>query len=191
MFWCVCGELGLVWASLNRETVSWKQSVFPILPSQQRFWTLKAENHDLYKKSLLELPQIGIGLRWQRWISFTCAAIFEFLIFTCSSFIAPTICFALVTTTLGFLEKGFLPVCSESPWLFISFYSNNAGGWRCFRILFVRTTFTSVFVTKLHFWCSILLEKCFGLMATKLDYLWAVYHKNQRFCLSVFKIRCV
>ena len=67
MFWCVCRELGLVWGSLNRETVSWKQCVFPVLPSQQSFWTFKAENHDLYKKGLLELPQIGVGLRWRRW----------------------------------------------------------------------------------------------------------------------------
>ena len=80
--------------------------------------------------------------------------------------------------------------------VFTSFYSKQRfylclAKWRRFRILFLRTTFTSVFVTKLHFWCSILLEKCFGLLATKIDYLWAVYHKNQRFCLSVFKIRCV
>ena len=40
--------------------------------------------------------------------------------------------------------------------------------WRCFRILFLRTTFSSVFVTKVHFYFS--LEKCFGLLATKLDY---------------------
>ena len=59
--------------------------------------------------------------------------------------------------------------------------------WRCFRILFLRTTFTSVFVTKLYFWCSILLEKCFGLLATKSDYLWAVYHKNQRFTFLCLK----
>ena len=56
-----------VWASLNRETVSWMQCVFPVLSSQQSFWTFKAENHDLYKKGLLELPQIGVGLRWRRW----------------------------------------------------------------------------------------------------------------------------
>ena len=59
--------------------------------------------------------------------------------------------------------------------------------WRCFRILFLRTTFTSVFVTKLYFWYSILLEKCFGLLATKSDYLWAVYHKNQRFAFLCLK----
>ena len=91
-------------------------------------------------------------------------------------------------------EKVFLPVCSDLPWLFTSFYWKQRfylclARWRCFGILFLRTTFTSVFVTKLHFWCSILLEKCFGLLVTKLDYLWAVYHKNHCFCLSVFRKR--
>ena len=38
----------------------------------------------------------------------------------------------------------------------------------CFRILFLRKTFSSVFVTKVHFYCS--LEKCFGLLVTKLNY---------------------
>ena len=94
------------------------------------------------------------------------------------------------------LKKVFFAVCSESPWFFTSFYSKQRfylclGKWRQFRILFLGTTLTSVLVTKLHFWCSILLEKCFVLLATKLDYLWAVYQKNQRFCLSVFKRRCV
>ena len=84
MFWCVCRELGLVWASLNRETVSWKQCVFPVLPSQQSFWTLKAENHDLYKKGLLELLQMGVGLRWRRWNQLYLCRYF-FLLFTCSS----------------------------------------------------------------------------------------------------------
>ena len=47
---------------------------------------------------------------------------------------------------------------------FTSFYSKQRfylclAKWRCCRILFLRTTFT--------FWCSILLEKCFGLLATK------------------------
>ena len=42
----------------------------------------------------------------------------------------------------------------------------------CFRIIFSRTTFFSVFVTKLHFGHSILPKKCFGLLATKLGYLY-------------------
>ena len=42
----------------------------------------------------------------------------------------------------------------------------------CFRIVFSRTTFFSVFVTKLHFGHSILPKKCFGLLATKLGYLY-------------------
>ena len=46
-----------VGASLNRETVSWKQCVFPVFRGQQSFWTLKAENHDLYKNGLLKLPR--------------------------------------------------------------------------------------------------------------------------------------
>ena len=39
---------------------------------------------------------------------------------------------------------------------------------RCCRILLLRTTFSSSFVRKLHIWRSILPEKCFGLLATKL-----------------------
>ena len=59
--------------------------------------------------------------------------------------------------------------------IFTSLYSKQRfclclAKWRCFRILFLRTTFSSVFVTKVHFYYSILLEKCFGLLATKLDY---------------------
>ena len=41
----------------------------------------------------------------------------------------------------------------------------------CFRIVFRRTTFFSVFVTKLHFGNSILPRKCFDLLATELGYL--------------------
>ena len=41
----------------------------------------------------------------------------------------------------------------------------------CFRIIFLRTTLFSVFLTKLHFGRSILPKKCFGLLATKLGYL--------------------
>ena len=82
--------------------------------------------------------------------------------------------------------KNFLPVCSKITLVFTSFYSKQrfylcSAKWRWFRILFLRTIFTSVFVTKLHFWCSILLEKCFALLATKLDYLWAVYHIKPAF----------
>ena len=42
----------------------------------------------------------------------------------------------------------------------------------CFRIVFPRTTFFSVFVTKQHFGHSILPKKFFGLLATKLGYLY-------------------
>ena len=82
--------------------------------------------------------------------------------------------------------KNFLPVCSKITLVFTSFYSKQrfylcSAKWRWFRILFLRTIFTSVFVTKLHFWCSLLLEKFFGLLATKLDYLWAVYHIKPAF----------
>ena len=41
----------------------------------------------------------------------------------------------------------------------------------CFRIVFLRTTFFSVFVTKLHFGNSILPRKFFDLLATELGYL--------------------
>ena len=40
----------------------------------------------------------------------------------------------------------------------------------CFRIVFLRTTFFSVFVTKLHFGRSISPKKCFDLLATELGY---------------------
>ena len=167
MFWCVCRELGLVWASLNRETVSWKQGVFPVLPSQQSFWTLKAENHDLYKKGLLELPQIGVGLPWRRlnqlylcryfWVSpfhvfklhsthnIFCFvynntglpwAIYHkkkaFLIFVAKTRwnqlysiknnILVSLPYNCVVASVIAPGKGFLPVCSGSPWLFTSFY---------------------------------------------------------------------
>ena len=94
-----------VGASLNRETVSWKQCVFPVLPGQQTFWTLKAENHDLYKNGLLKLPrgssitEVKSALLVRLFLSFSFPRVQP------SSFIAPTIYFALLTTTLGFLEQ--------------------------------------------------------------------------------------
>ena len=84
------------------------------------------------------------------------------------------------------LEKIFFQFAAKLPWFLLHFTQNNVfylclAKWHCFRIPFLRTTFTSVFVTKLHFWFSILLEKYFGLLATKLDYLWAVYHIKPAF----------
>ena len=82
--------------------------------------------------------------------------------------------------------KRFSSSLQQITLVFTSFYSKQPfylclGKWRCFRILFLRTTFTSVFVTKLHFWCSILLEKCFSFFVTKLNYLWAVYYIKPAF----------
>ena len=84
------------------------------------------------------------------------------------------------------LEKIFFQFAAKLPWFLLHFTQNNVfylclAKWHCFRIPFLRTTFTSVFVTKLHFWFSILLEKYFGLLATKLDYVWAVYHIKPAF----------
>ena len=56
----------------------------------------------------------------------------------------------------------------------------------CFRILFLRTTFSFVFATKLHFWCSILPKKCSGLLATKLGWFEPHVTKN-----SVFPFLCL
>ena len=57
---------------------------------------------------------------------------------------------------------------------------------RCSRILLLRTTFSSSFVRKLHIWRSILPEKCFGLLATKLGCLEPYVTKN-----SVFSLLCL
>ena len=93
-----------VGASLNRETVSWKQCVFPVLPGQQSFWTLKAENHDLYKNGLLKLPRGPSITEVKSALLVRLLLSFSFSRVQASSFIAPTIYFALFTTTLGFLE---------------------------------------------------------------------------------------
>ena len=50
----------------------------------------------------------------------------------------------------------------------------------CSRILLLRTTFSSSFVSKLHIWRSILPE---------IGLLWALYHKKQRLCIFVAKRR--
>ena len=87
------------------------------------------------------------------------------------------VCLKIVSLpALLHLEKVFLQFAAGHPGFLLHFTQNNIfylclAKWRCFRILFLITTSTSVFVTKLHFWSSILLEKCFGLLATKLDYL--------------------
>ena len=57
---------------------------------------------------------------------------------------------------------------------------------RCSRILLLRTTFSSSFVRKLHIWRSILPEKCFGLLATKLGCFEPYVTKN-----SVFSFLCL
>ena len=57
---------------------------------------------------------------------------------------------------------------------------------RCSRILLLRTTFSSSFVSKLHIWRSILPEKCFGLLPTKLGCFEPYVTKN-----SVFSLLCL
>ena len=54
---------------------------------------------------------------------------------------------------------------------------------RCSRILLLRTTFPSSFVSKLHFWRSILPKKCFGLLATKIGCFEPYVTKNSVFPL--------
>ena len=79
--------------------------------------------------------------------------------------------------------------------IFSWFYSKQ-GFYMCLaklrssRILLLRTTFSS-FVSKLHIWRSLLLEKCFGLLPTKLGCFEPYVTKKQRFFLALFKIRCV
>ena len=49
---------------------------------------------------------------------------------------------------------------------------------RCLRIFFLRTTFSSSFVSKLHFWRSILPKKCLSLWVTKLGCFEPLSTKN-------------
>ena len=48
----------------------------------------------------------------------------------------------------------------------------------CSRILLLRTTFSSSFVSKLHFWRPILPKKCFSLLVTKLGCFEPLSTKN-------------
>ena len=80
-----------------RETVSWKQCVFPVLPSQQSFWTFKAENHDLEgfvgvtsNSRRPSMTEVKSALLVPLFLSFSFSHV------QASSFIAPTICFALL-----------------------------------------------------------------------------------------------
>ena len=59
--------------------------------------------------------------------------------------------------------------------------------FRCFRILSLRRTFSFVFVTKLHFWCSILPKKCCGSLATKLGCFEPHVTKKQCFPILCLK----
>ena len=59
---------------------------------------------------------------------------------------------------------------------------------RCSRILLLRTTFPSSFVSKLHFWRSILPKKCFGLLATKIGCFEPYVTKNSVFPLHRKKV---
>ena len=58
---------------------------------------------------------------------------------------------------------------------------------RCSRILLLRTTFSSSFVRRLHIWRSILPEKWFGLLATKLGCFEPYVTKNGVFSLLCLK----
>ena len=78
-------------------------------------------------------------------------------------------------------------VCLIFPW----FYSKRPfylclATLRCSRILLLRTTFSSSFVSRLHIWRSILPEKCFGLLPTKLGCFQPYVTEN-----SVFSLLCL
>ena len=86
-------------------------------------------------------------------------------------------CFGLFPVKLCFLQgyytgKRFSSSFQRGTPRFTWFYSRERfylilAKLRCFRILSLRRTFSFVFVTKIHFWCSILPKKC-GLLGTKL-----------------------
>ena len=94
-------------------------------------------------------------------------------------FVSKTRCTQLYST-----KNMFWSVCRKIV-LFPAFYLI-LDKLHCFRILFPRTTFSFVFVTKLHFWCSILPKKCSGLLATKLGWFEPHVAKN-----SVFPFLCL
>ena len=73
------------------------------------------------------------------------------------------------------------------PWFYSKqrFYSCLAK-LRCCRILLLRTTFSSSFVSRLHIWRSILPEKCFGLLPTKLGCFEPYVTEN-----SIFSLLCL
>ena len=78
-------------------------------------------------------------------------------------------------------------VCLIFPW----FYSKRRFYWclaklRCSRILLLSTSFPSSFVGRLHIWRSILSEKCFGLLPTKLGCFEPYVTEN-----SVFSLLCL
>ena len=88
---------------------------------------LKPKTMTCIKRGLLELPQIGVGLRWRRWNQYYLCRYFwvsSFHVFKlqASSFIAPTIYFALLTKTLGFFElyitekKAFSIFIAKTHW---------------------------------------------------------------------------
>ena len=97
------------------------------------------------------------------------------------SFIAQKTCFGLLAVILGCFQcyctkkKGFFQyAASHSDFHLILLKQRFCfllARLSCFRIVFLRTTFFSVFVTKLHFGHSILPRKCFDLLATELGYL--------------------
>ena len=87
------------------------------------------------------------------------------------SFIARKTCFGLFAAKLRCFQRCYTGerFSSSLQWVtlrFASFYLKQrfyliVDKLHCFRILFLRTTFSFVFVTKLHFWYSILPKKMF------------------------------
>ena len=112
------------------------------------------------------------------------------------SFIARKKCFGLFAVKLCCFQryytgKRFSSSLKRVTLRFTWFYSKQRfylilARLRCLRIFFLRTTFSFVFVTQLHFWCSVLPKKCSGLLATKLGCFEPHVIKN-----SVFPILCL
>ena len=60
-------------------------------------------------------------------------------------------------------------------------------GSAVFSIIFLSRTFSSLFVTKLHFWRSILPKECYGLLATKLSCFEPHVTQKKRFAFLCLK----
>ena len=112
------------------------------------------------------------------------------------SFIARKTCFVMFDVKLccfqcSYARERFSSSLQRVTLRFAWFYSKKRfylilDKLHCFRILFLRTIFSFVIVTKLHFWCFILPKQCSGLLTTKLGWFEPRVTKN-----SVFPFLCL